>query len=422
MERMYRQQEEKDDGWRILDGVALPFDLAEALAQEEYERAQRVREERERQRQLQKQLEESEAQTRATQASAPGKSLCWKEPFRFWGGPILKVLSAEDVNRDAAAVDARLQDADEKRRKSAWHKLVASRGEYRKLAPLPEDWRERLDELEGTCPNFAEVIDYLRAMCALAELSDGVLHLDPMLFDGPPGVGKSLFAERMTRFLGSGFRRINMENAQTNAQLAGSDEFWANSKGGAVQEALVEGDWANPMFFVDEVDKPSAGMSYDPIAALYGLLEPATAATFHDQSTPSIHLDASHIYWILTSNSAERVPEPILSRVRRFDIPSPTPEQAVRILNNIFNELQVGLKLRAPFDPLDQEVIAALLLVSPRRQRQLLREGIGRALFHGRYRIISADLRVPPDGEGEEEGPKVKEYYNGSETKQFGFC
>lgn len=183
MERMYRQQEEKDDGWRVLDGVALPLELAEALAQEEYERAERVREERERQRQLQNQREESEAQSRTTQASVFGKSLSWKEPFRTWGGPILKVLSAEDVNRDAAAVEARIQDADEKRRKSAWHKLIASRGEYRKLAPLPEDWRERLDEFERTSPNFGEVIDYLRAMCALAELSDGVLHLDPMLFE-----------------------------------------------------------------------------------------------------------------------------------------------------------------------------------------------------------------------------------------------
>ncbi|MFA6064156.1 MAG: AAA family ATPase [Gallionella sp.] len=420
MERMYRQEVE-DDGWRILDGVALPFDLAEELAQEEYERAERVREER--QRQLQEHVAESETQFRATPVKRPSKCLSWQEPFRCWGGPTLKVLSAEDVDRDASAVDARIQEADEKRHKSALHKLIASRGEYRKLARVPDDWREQLDEIEAACPNFAEVIDYLRAMCALAELTDGVLRLDPMLLNGPPGVGKSLFAERMTRFLGSGFRRINMENAQTNAQLAGSDEFWSNSKGGAVQEVLVEGDWANPVFFVDEVDKANPGMTYDPIAALYGLLEPATAATFHDQSMPGIHLDASRIYWILTCNWAERVPEPIMSRVRRFDVPSPTPEQAVRILNNIFGELQVELKLPAPFDPLGKEIVVALVLVSPRRQRQLVREAIGRALFHGRHRIISADLCLPPEGEGrEEEWVNEKEYYNGSETKKFGFC
>ncbi len=420
MERMYRQ-EGKDDGWRVLDGVALPFDLAEELAREEDERAERVREEQ--QRRLQDHREESEAQSRATPVKLPGKCLSWKEPFRYWGGPTLKVLSAEDVDRDAAAIEARVQEADEKRRKSALYKLMANRGEYRKLARLPDDWREQLDDIEASCPNFSEVLDYLRAMCALAEVTDGVLRLDPMLLNGPPGVGKSLFAERMTWFQGSGFRRINMENAQTNAQLAGSDEFWSNSKGGAVLEMLVEGDWGNPVFYVDEVDKANSEMHYNPIAALYGLLEPATAATFHDQSMPGIHLDASRIYWVLTSNYAELVPEPILSRVRRFDIPSPTPEQAVRILNNIFGELQVELKLPAPFDSLDEKIVAALILVSPRRQRQLLREAIGRALFHGRNLIISADLRVPPEGEGkdEEEG-KEKEYYNGSETKHFGFC
>ncbi len=420
MERMYRQEVE-NDGWRVLDGVALPFGLAEELAQEEYERAERLREER--QRQLQERVAESETQSKSPPVKLPSMCLCWQEPFRYWGGPILKVLSAEDVNRDAAAIEARVQEADDKRRRSAFYKLVASRGEYRKLAPVPDDWKEQLDEIEADCPNFAEVIDYLRAMCAIAELNNGVLRLDPMLLNGPPGVGKSLFAARMTRFLGSGFRRINMENAQTNAQLAGSDEFWSNSKGGAVQEVLVEGDWANPVFFIDEVDKPNARTEYNPIAALYGLLEPATAATFHDQSMPGIHLDASRIYWILTCNWAELVPEPILSRARRFDIPRPTPEQAAHILNNIFGELQTELKLPARFDPLDKEIVAALIVASPRRQRQLLREAIGRALFHGCNLIISADLRVPSEGEGkDEEKAKEREYYNGSETKKFGFC
>jgi ATP-dependent Lon protease len=186
-----------------------------------------------------------------------------------------------------------------------------------------------------------------------------------------------------------------METAQSNSQLAGSDEFWANSKPGAILELLVEGDWANPVVYVDEIDKASGGAHYDPLAALYGLLEPGTAKAFHDLSMPGIALDASRIFWILTCNATDTIPEPIMSRIRRFDVACPTPEQAARILQNIYEQIQLELNLALPMAPLSQDVVALLARVSPRRQKQLLREAIGRALLGGRTAILCSDLRLP---------------------------
>lgn len=413
MRQVYPEQE--NDGWRVLELVALPPDLADQLDREE-----RRREEQRREQQVRDAERYAEPKVATTRRS--GKGLPWTEPFRNWGGPVLKVLSSEDVEKDAAAMESRSQDAEAKSRKSAIHKLMASRGEYRKLARIPSDWRQQLDEIEASFPNFVEVVDYLRGMFVMAELGDGVPRIDPLLLDGPPGVGKSFFSERMARFLGSGFRRINMENAQTNAQLVGSDEFWSNSKGGAVLEVLVESDWGNPVFYVDEVDKAGGRLDYDPMSALYGLLEPGTAANFRDQSIPGIHLDASRIYWILTSNVAALIPEPILSRVRRFDVPNPTPTQAANILNNIYGQVQVEVKLPAPWEPLGQEVVGLLVCVSPRRQKQLLHEAIGRALYAGRNAITSADLRIPSDAGNGDDVAKESGYYNGSDTRPIGFC
>lgn len=385
-------QQQSKDGWRVLDHVALPFELAEELDRELMERIERERHEAAQARAL-----DSESEPREIKGKAPTGSLAWTEPFLDWGGPAHKVLRREDVETDAANMDVRSQDADAKKRKKAAHKLLGSRGEYRKLAPLPTEWRQELDAIEIVFPNFGEVIDYLRAMFVIAEFGDRTPRLDPMLLNGAPGVGKSLFAECISQFFGSGLRRINMENAQTNAHLAGSDEFWANSKSGAIFETLVEGDWANPVFFVDEVDKVNAHMHYDPLSALYGLLEPGTAMNFRDQSTPGIRLDASRILWVLTSNTTDPLPEPILSRVRLFEVPSPTAEQAKSIVRSIYQQLQIELNLNPHLEPVSEVVLDQLVRVSPRRQRQLLREAIGRVLLAGRRAITVGELRMPSE-------------------------
>lgn len=387
----YNKQHD-NDGWRVLDHVALPSEVAEELNRELSERI-----ERERQDSAQTSFLGAASEPRDVKTKPPNSLLAWEEPFLAWSGPTLKVLSREDVEADAAGMESRSQDADAKKRKKAAHKMIGARGEHRKLAQLPEDWRQQLDIIETAFPNFADVLDYLRALFVIAALGDRTPRLDPILLDGPPGVGKSLFAECISQLFGSGFRRINMETAQTNAQLAGSDEFWSNAKSGVVYDALVEGDWANPVFFVDEVDKVGRHMHYDPLAALYGLLEPGTAKSFRDQSMPGIRLDASRILWVLTSNATEPIPEPILSRVRCFEVTSPTLAQAKSIARNIYAELQVELHLTTLLEPLGDAVLDPLVRVSPRRQKQLMREAMGRVLLAKRTAMTVSDLRLPHD-------------------------
>ena len=390
MKRTYSVQQ-TDDGCRILNRVALPIDLADRLDRESQEHIERERFEAE------LRATKSDAEQKVTRSKSSESRSTWLEPFYDESSPILKVLSRADIESDLNAMEARSQDEDAKRRKSALYKIIAARGEYRKLSQIPLDWRNELGQIEAFFPNFAEVIDYLRAMFIVVDAGDKVARLDPMLFNGPPGVGKSLFSERLSKFFGSGFRRISMENVQTNAQLAGSDEFWSNSKTGAIFETLIEKDFANPVLYLDEVDKVTGRIEYDPLGALYGLLEPATAASFRDQSMPGILLNASRIIWILTCNEPSRLPDPILSRVRRFDVPSPTQEQAKNILHTIFMQVKSELKLETSVEPLSEDVIDPLGSVSPRRQKQLLREALGRALYSGRNSILRSDLRIPED-------------------------
>ena len=141
---MGRYKQQDSDGWRVLDRVALPSEVAEELDRKLSERL-----ERERQNAVQASSLGTAAELRDITAKKPTILQAWEEPFLAWGGPTLKVLSREDVEADAAGMEARSQDADAKKRRKAAHKMIGARGEYRKLAQLPEDWRQQLDTIEA---------------------------------------------------------------------------------------------------------------------------------------------------------------------------------------------------------------------------------------------------------------------------------
>ena len=66
-------------------------------------------------------------------------------------------------------------------------------------------------------------------------------------------------------------------------------------------ETLVDGQYANPVMVVDEIDKAGGEHAYDPLGALYSLLEHDTAGNFTDEFA-EVPIDASQVIWVATAN------------------------------------------------------------------------------------------------------------------------
>jgi ATP-dependent Lon protease len=254
---------------------------------------------------------------------------------------------------------------------------------------------DALDPLLEECPNFDDVLADLARYLRLAHAGDKGFSVMPILLLGGPGVGKTYFAKRLARVMQTDCELISMNALSAGFVITGSSASWRGAKCGKVAERLVRGKYANPVIVLDEVEKASGSSQSDPLAALYQLLEPETACAFRDEFI-DVEIDASQIFWVLTANTTEGIPHPLLNRMAVYEVPAPTPEQAAGIAQRMYAGLLRELKLSAFEAPLSDAVLARLADVSPRDLRKTLLDGLGYAVADGRERVLAADIRIKP--------------------------
>lgn len=247
-----------------------------------------------------------------------------------------------------------------------------------------------LDPLYARCPNFSPVLDDLKRYLALAVAGNEPMNFTPILLLGEPGIGKTHFARQLARVLGTGYEFVSMSSLTAGWILSGASAQWSHSRPGKVAQALVCGDYANPLLVLDEVDKAGGDARYDPMGALYGLLEQDTARQFKDEFV-DVDIDASHIMWVSTANDERSIPAPILSRMNVYTVPQPDHDQACVIARTLYGEIVAahdwGFEPDAPDD-----VVDGLASIPPRDMRKVLMAAFGNAKLARRDYLLPADL------------------------------
>jgi len=293
---------------------------------------------------------------------------------------------------DLPAVEKALQElpptANEALR-TLYEKMLRLGGQRFTVKPsaLPE-----MQALFEDMPNFTEVLEEVRRQLALCVDSSDAIELPPILLLGDPGIGKTHFAQRVSQLLGTGFGFVPMSSLTAGWILSGASSQWKNAKPGKVFDTFLNGEYANPVMVVDEIDKASGDGQFDPLGALYSLLESKTAAKFVDEFA-EIPIDASGAVWFATANDAARIPEPILNRMNVYEIDPPDEEGAARIARSIYREIREAHDWgrRFPEAP-EADVVERLAELTPREMRRAVQTAFGNAKIDGRAEMRADDV------------------------------
>ncbi|KGM42042.1 ATPase AAA [Aquabacterium sp. NJ1] len=249
-----------------------------------------------------------------------------------------------------------------------------------------------MEHLYDELPNFHEVLDDLKRQLALCSDSRDALEITPMLLLGPPGVGKTHFAREVAQLLGTGMGFVSMSSMTAGWVLSGASSQWKGARPGKVFETLVDGQYANPVMVVDEIDKSGGEHAYDPLGSLYSLLEHDTAGQFTDEFA-EVSIDASQVIWVATANDLRGIPDPILNRMNVFDIDMPDEEAARKIASKLYRSIRADHDWGQRFEPdLSEAVLAELSHCAPREMRRALMMAFGNAKLDGRYALEVRDL------------------------------
>jgi len=265
----------------------------------------------------------------------------------------------------------------------------------KRLATIPEQWKECCDHLISDFPNFTEVILFIKNQLALSAISNQVLRLPPFLLVGDAGIGKTEFMLTLANHFNTKLEIIDIANSQSGSALSGSENFWGNTKPGQLFDSLMFGEVANPIVMLDEIDKAHTESAYKPLAALHGLLEPRQASQFQDLSVPEIKLDASHIIWIATANKLDLIENPIVDRFTVFHIDTPTPKQMIAVVKNQYQRFIENNPAGSYFEQkIRDEVAEELSVYHPRNVRKVLDLAFGLAAIKKSNFLTVSDVQT----------------------------
>jgi ATP-dependent Lon protease, bacterial type len=205
------------------------------------------------------------------------------------------------------------------------------------LRPAKTNADAIFNSLNSEFPWMREANEFVARSLAISERSrTKAMKMEPILLVGPPGLGKTRWVRRVSEILGIPQHSCSMSGVESAGTVIGTERAWVNSKPSIPAFAFLKTGVANPILYVDEVDKTS---KWEKVAnSFLPMLEHETARKYQDIFLQG-NLDLSCVSFIFSANDLSALFDEFVSRVNVIQIRRPKQNEIVPVIRSMVSEL-----------------------------------------------------------------------------------